>query len=49
MREIFKKIGKISSTRVNVLIEGESGTGKELITKVIHLYGYYKKSSFHCS
>jgi len=36
MKEIFKKIGKISSTRVNVLIQGDSGTGKELITKIIH-------------
>ncbi len=46
MREIFKKIGKISSTRVNVLIEGESGTGKELITKVIHFTGITKSHPF---
>ncbi len=46
MREIFKKIGKISSTRVNVLIEGESGTGKELITKVIHYTGVTKVQPF---
>ncbi len=46
MREIFKKIGKISSTRVNVLIEGESGTGKELITKVIHYTGITKNQPF---
>jgi len=46
MREIFKKIGKISSTRVNVLIEGESGTGKELITKVIHYTGLTKNHPF---
>ncbi len=46
MREIFKKIGKISSTRVNVLIEGESGTGKELITKVIHFTGITKNHPF---
>jgi DNA-binding NtrC family response regulator len=39
MKEIYKKIGKISSTRVNVLIQGESGTGKELITKIIHYTG----------
>ncbi len=46
MREIFKKIGKISSTRVNVLIEGDSGTGKELITKVIHYTGITKNHPF---
>ena len=39
MKEIYKKIGKISSTKVNVLIQGESGTGKELITKIIHYTG----------
>lgn len=46
MKEIFKKIGKISSTRVNVLIQGESGTGKELITKIIHYTGITKDSPF---
>jgi two-component system response regulator AtoC len=39
MKEIYKKIGKISSNKVNVLIQGESGTGKELITKIIHYTG----------
>jgi DNA-binding NtrC family response regulator len=39
MKEIYKKIGKISSTKVNILLQGESGTGKELITKIIHYTG----------
>ena len=39
LKEILKIIGKLSSTRVNVLIEGESGTGKELISRVIHNSG----------
>ncbi|MGB9696986.1 MAG: sigma-54-dependent transcriptional regulator [Ignavibacteria bacterium] len=39
MREIFKKIGQASATRVTVLIQGESGTGKELIAKIIHNSG----------
>ncbi len=39
MKEILKKIGKISGTRVNVLIQGESGTGKELICRIIHYIG----------
>jgi two-component system response regulator AtoC len=46
MKEIFKKIGKISSTRVNVLIQGDSGTGKELITKIIHYTGITKDQPF---
>ena len=46
MREIFKKIGKVSATRVNVLIQGESGTGKELITRMIHYRGITKNEPF---
>ncbi|MFQ5798507.1 MAG: sigma-54-dependent transcriptional regulator, partial [Bacteroidota bacterium] len=36
MREIYKKIGSVSSSKVTVLIQGESGTGKELIARAIH-------------
>jgi DNA-binding NtrC family response regulator len=46
MNEIYKKIGKISSNRVNVLIQGESGTGKELIAKEIHYSGITKEFPF---
>ncbi len=46
MQEIFKKIGKVSGTRVNVLIQGESGTGKELITRMIHFSGITKNEPF---
>ncbi len=46
MKEIFKKIGKVSATKINVLVEGESGTGKELITRMIHFGGVTKKEPF---
>ena len=46
MKEVLKKIGKVSSGRVSVLITGESGTGKELITKVIHYSGITKSHPF---
>jgi DNA-binding NtrC family response regulator len=46
MREIFKKIGKVSSSRVTVLIQGPSGTGKELITRIIHYSGVTKDYPF---
>ena len=36
MQFIYKSIGKISGTDVEVLILGETGTGKELIAKAIH-------------
>lgn len=39
MKEIYKSIGRISSSRITVLIQGDSGTGKELIAKMIHSSG----------
>ncbi len=46
IRDILKKIGQISSNRVNVLIQGESGTGKELLSRVIHNSGLTKGFPF---
>ena len=36
MQDVFRAIGKLSSTIATVLIQGESGTGKELIAKSLH-------------
>lgn len=36
MVDIWKKVGKVSSSNETVLIEGESGTGKELLARAIH-------------
>src|SRR5690348_9507627 len=36
IRDVFKQIGAVSTTRAPVLITGESGTGKELVAKAIH-------------
>ena len=36
MQNVFRSIGKLSSTIATVLIQGESGTGKELIAKSLH-------------
>ncbi len=46
IKEILKKIGQISFSKVNVLIQGESGTGKELISRVIHYSGVTKEQPF---
>ena len=46
MREIYKKIGQASATRVTVLIQGESGTGKELVARIIHNSGITKSEPF---
>ena len=36
MQNVFRAIGKLSTTIATVLIQGESGTGKELIAKSLH-------------
>ncbi len=36
IRDVWKQIGAVSTTRAPVLIIGESGTGKELVAKAIH-------------
>lgn len=36
MQEVYKSIGRISSSDCTVLIMGETGTGKELVAKEIH-------------
>ncbi|MEO8704404.1 MAG: sigma-54 dependent transcriptional regulator, partial [Kofleriaceae bacterium] len=39
MQKVFELIGKIHSTKTNVLITGESGTGKELVARALHTEG----------
>lgn len=46
MKEVYKKIGQVSSSRVTALIQGESGTGKELVAKSIHYCGITKDQPF---
>jgi two-component system, NtrC family, nitrogen regulation response regulator GlnG len=36
MQEVFRAIGRLSRSSINVLITGESGTGKELIARALH-------------
>lgn len=36
MQEVYKAIGRVSSTDATVLIRGESGTGKELVARAIY-------------
>jgi nitrogen regulation protein NR(I) len=36
MQNLYKEIGRVSSTSVTVLIRGETGTGKELIARALY-------------
>jgi transcriptional regulator with GAF, ATPase, and Fis domain len=36
MLEVFKKLQKVASTDISVMITGETGTGKELIARELH-------------
>ncbi len=36
MQEVFRAIGRLSSSNITVLINGESGTGKELVASAVH-------------
>ena len=36
MQDVFRAIGRLSNSDINVLIWGESGTGKELVANALH-------------
>ena len=46
IRDIWKQIGAVSTTRAPVLISGESGTGKELVARAIHNASYPEERPF---
>ena len=46
MREVFRRVEKLSATDISVLILGETGTGKELIAREIHARSRRKSAPF---
>ncbi len=46
IREVIKKIGLVSNSRVSVLIKGETGTGKEVVARIIHESGVTRNRPF---
>lgn len=46
MQEVFRAIGRLSHSQINVLVTGESGTGKELIARALHEHSPRAKHGF---
>ncbi|MBN2029692.1 sigma-54-dependent Fis family transcriptional regulator [bacterium] len=46
MQEVYKMIGRVAESDVNILIRGESGTGKELIARAIYQHSKRSQAPF---
>jgi two-component system nitrogen regulation response regulator GlnG len=46
MQEVFRAIGRLSTSHATVLINGESGTGKELVAHALHRHSPRKEMPF---
>ncbi|MCY7296337.1 nitrogen regulation protein NR(I) [Alteromonas sp. a30] len=46
MQDVFKAIGRLSSSSISVLINGESGTGKELVAQALHRHSPRSQNAF---
>ena len=46
MQEVFRAIGRLSSSNLTVLITGESGTGKELVARALHRHSPRSNAPF---
>jgi two-component system nitrogen regulation response regulator GlnG len=46
MQEVFRVIGRLSHSNINVLITGESGTGKELVARALHKHSPRTQRAF---
>ncbi|MBX3435626.1 MAG: sigma-54-dependent Fis family transcriptional regulator [Pirellulales bacterium] len=47
MQEVFKAIGRVANSDVNVLLLGESGVGKELVARAIYQHSSRADKMFH--
>ena len=46
MQEVFRAIGRLSRSQINVLITGESGSGKELVASALHRHSPRARGPF---
>jgi nitrogen regulation protein NR(I) len=47
MQDVYKAIGRVSSSDTTVLVRGESGTGKELVARAIYQHSQRSEKTFH--
>ena len=51
MREVFKNVRAVASTRATVMLSGETGTGKSMLARLLHLHSSRYDDPFivvHC-
>jgi len=46
MQEVYKMIGRVAGSDVNILLRGESGTGKELVARAIYQHSSRSQRPF---
>ena len=46
LQDVFRAIGRLSTSHATVLINGESGTGKELVARALHRHSPRKDAPF---
>jgi nitrogen regulation protein NR(I) len=46
MQEVYKMIGRVAGSDVNILLRGESGTGKELVARAIYQHSSRSQKPF---
>ncbi|MGA1796520.1 MAG: sigma-54-dependent transcriptional regulator [bacterium] len=46
MQEVYKLIGRVAASDINILIRGETGTGKELVARAIYHHSNRSENTF---